>query len=233
MMAPPDISIIVTAHREGVIAGVTAKSAQAAIREAASAGLSHEVIVVLDRADFVTVATLRSAFGVSAQYLETDEGDPGLARNRGVEIARGRCATFLDGDDLWSDNWLIEAHGLIERRPDVAAHSACNLVFGNVRHFWWHADSETSLCDSGYLGWMNYWDAMSFARTEIYRRYPFRKNDLNVGFGHEDWHWNAWTLSEGVPHKPVPRTMHFKRARSGSQMHKIESMRGFRWPLSL
>jgi glycosyltransferase involved in cell wall biosynthesis len=233
MKTSPDISVIVTAHREGVIAGVTAKSALAAIRKASAADLDHEVIVVLDRADGVTAATLREAFGGSARYLETDEGDPGLARNRAVEVARGRCATFLDGDDLWSDNWLVEAHRLVERRPDVAAHSACNLVFGNARHFWWHADSETSLCDKGYLDWMNFLDAMSFARTEIYRRYPFRKNDLNIGFGHEDWHWNAWTLGEGVPHKPVPCTMHFKRARSGSQMHKIESMGGFRWPLAL
>ena len=106
-------------------------------------------------------------------------------------------------------------------------------MFGNTRQFWWHADSETSLCDKGYLDWMNYWDAMSFARTEIYRRYPFRKNDLSIGFGHEDWHWNAWTLGDGVPHKPVPWTMHFKRARSGSQMHKVESMGGFRWPLAI
>ena len=232
-MATPDISIILTAHREGVLAGVTARSALAAMRVAAGAGLDTEVIVVLDRPDFATNATLRAAFGASAHYLETDEGDPGLARNRGIGNARGRCATFIDGDDLWSDNWLAEAFRLVEQRPDVAAHSACNLVFGNVRHFWWHTDSENPLCDPQYLGWLNYWDAMSFARTEIYRRYPFRKNDMTLGFGHEDWHWSAWTLSEGVAHKPVPRTMHFKRSRLGSQMHKIESMRGFRWPLNL
>lgn len=231
MAAKLDLSVILTAHREGVIAGVTANSAMAALKRSAEAGLRHEVIVVLDRADSVTEATLRSAFGANARFLATNEGDPGAARNRGVEIAEGLCSAFLDGDDLWSDNWLVEAWRLIERRPDAVAHSACNLVFGVRRNLWWHVDSESGLCDPNYLDWLNYWDAMSFARTELYRRFPFRRNDLVLGFGHEDWHWNAWTLAEGVPHKPAPQTMHFKRARKGSQMDKVNCTGGVRWPL--
>jgi glycosyltransferase involved in cell wall biosynthesis len=232
-MVQPHISIIITAHREGLIAGVTAQSAQAAVRQAEKAGLSHEIIVVLDRADFVTANILKSAFGADAKFLETNEGDPGLARNRGIEHAKGVCATFLDADDLWSENWLVEAWRLIESRPLFVAHSACNMIFGNQRHLWWHVDSESSLCDLDYLNWMNYWDAMSFARTDIYRRYPFQKNDLELGFGHEDWHWNAWTLAEGIHHKPVARTMHFKRSRSGSQMGKVNEIQGTPWPLKV
>lgn len=230
-MSKTNISIILTAHREGVIAGVSAKSAQAARRHAERAGLAHEIIVVLDRADALTRATLHSALGGDAQFLETDEGDPGAARNRGIEAASGECSTFLDCDDLWSENWLSEANRLVDRRSDAIVHSACNLVFGDRRHLWWHVDSESKLCDPEYLSWMNYWDALSFARTDIYRRYPFRRNDMRLGFAHEDWHWNAWTLAEGVPHKPAPNTMHFKRARPGSQMDAVERAGGFRWPL--
>jgi hypothetical protein len=107
------------------------------------------------------------------------------------------------------------------------------MIFGNQRHLWWHVDSENGLCDLDYLNWMNYWDAMSFARTDIYRRYPFQKNDLELGFGHEDWHWNAWTLAAGIHHKPVTRTMHFKRSRSGSQMGKVNEIQGPPWPLNI
>jgi hypothetical protein len=64
---------------------------------------------------------------------------------------------------------------------------------------------------------------MSFARNELYRRYPFKANDLQLGFGHEDWHWSALTLAAGIPHKPVPGTMHFKRARGGSQMSRVDA----------
>lgn len=219
-----DLSIVITAHREGIIAAVTARSARAAMaRAAAETGLSCETVVVLDRGDAITAGALRDTLGDldAVRFLETDEGDPGLARNRGIEAAQGTCATFLDGDDLWSSNWLSEAWRACERRPDAVLHSQCNVVFGGERNVWWHVDSESALYDPLYLSWSNYWDAMSFARTSIYRDVPFRGNDLKAGYGHEDWHWNVQTVRRGIAHKPVEGTIHFKRRRPGSQMAQV------------
>ena len=84
-----------------------------------------------------------------------------------------------------------------------------------------------------YLAWLNYWDAMSMAATAIYRRHPFRSNDLALGFGHEDWHWNRMTLAAGHAHRPVPGTMHFKRRRSGSQMARVAGADGVSWPVGV
>lgn len=234
-MGNVDISVVLTAHCEGILAGATAASARRAIaRVRADLGRSCEVILVLDRADEATSATLESAFpDLPLTVLRTDEGDPGQARNHAVTAARGEMLTFLDGDDLWSGNWLTEAVRLIAARPDCVAHSACNLTFGKERNLWWHVDSEGPLFDRRALDWGNYWDAMSFARTEIYRRFPFRRNDLRLGFGHEDWHWNAWTIAEGIPHKPAPETMHFKRRRTVSQMALVERSGSVRWPLGV
>lgn len=228
-MAQPDISIILTAHREGLLAGPTGRSAQAAMAAAQAGGLRCEVIVVLDRADQLTRDVLEEVFGATASFVTSDAGDPGQARNRGIQAAQGLCAAFLDGDDLWSENWLVKAWDMSAGRPDAILHSACNLVFGVRRKIFWHADSETALCEPDYMKWLNYWDAMSFARTEIYRRYPFRPNDLTRGFGHEDWYWNSVTLADGIAHKPVAGTMHFKRARAGSQMSRVEQVNGIRW----
>ena len=116
-MVSPDISVIITAHREGVIAGATARSALAALGATRSAGLSDEIILVLDRADAITAQVLCYGLDGQARVLETSEGDPGQARNRGIEAANGRCATFLDADDLWSENWLLEAWKMIENSP--------------------------------------------------------------------------------------------------------------------
>jgi glycosyltransferase involved in cell wall biosynthesis len=230
-----DVSVILTAHREGILAGVTARSACAAIDHVhAAQGLNCEVIVVLDDATAETRAVLEHGLSNLAdtpvRVLAVKTGDPGQSRNIGVSEARGLCATFLDGDDLWSVNWLTEAWKLIQERPDAVAQSMCNVVFGKQKNVWWHVDSEGPLFDPRYLAWTNYWDAMSFARTDIYRNLPFRANDLKLGFGHEDWDWSVLTHARGIPHKPVRRTIHFKRRRQGSQMSLVENAGAVVWP---
>lgn len=231
-MTPPHVSVVLTAHCEGIIAGPSIRSALHAIEFCQQEGVRCEVIAVLDRPDQITSSILRSSLGPRAKYIEIDEGDPGIARNRGIEAAQGLCSAFLDSDDLWSKNWLLEAWRLIEKRPDVVAHSYCNVVFGLRRHLWWHCDSESKFVDPNYLLRLNLWDSLSFARTDIYRQFPFRRNNIKLGFGHEDWHWNTWTLREGVHHKPVQGTVHFKRARAGSQMSKVDQVGATRWPVT-
>lgn len=226
-----DISVILTGHAEGLLAGISARNALATVERAEAEGLSCEIVVVLDRATALTGEVISAALDGRGRLLHADEGDPGLARNRGIAEARGLCASFLDADDLWSLNWLAEAWKLGKHRPDAVLHSDINLTFGASRHLFWHVDSEDPAFDPAYLDWLNYWDAMSFARTELYRRFPFRGNDLRLRFGHEDWHWNAVTVAAGVPHKPVAGTMHYKRARAGSQMSRVDSVKGIRWPL--
>jgi len=230
-----DISVILTAHREGVLSGATANSLRQAIAHVtASTGAACEVVLVLDRADDVTSTVLENAFsGLSLTVLRTDEGDPGQARNRGIAGAKGNYAGFCDADDLVSGNWLTEAYRLATARPDCIVQSACNMTFGQERNLWWHVDSEGPLFNPDYLDWGNYWDAMTFARTATYTAHPFRKNDLKLGFGHEDWHWNAVTIAAGIPHKPAPGTMHFKRRRAGSQMAIVERAGATRWPLGI
>lgn len=233
----PDITVILTAHKEGVLAGVTAQNMMQAIEYAAvEKGLRSEIIVVLDNASETTTSVLHQYLDKVKQdtpirFLETQEGDPGQARNRGIALAQGVYSTFLDGDDLWSKNWLTKAWELCSERPDVVAQSMANVVFGCERNLWWHIDSESELFDPDYLHWANYWDAMSFARTDIYRSIPFKKNDLKLGFGHEDWHWSVLTHARGIPHKPVQGTIHFKRRRMGSQMNLVEQAGGVVWPI--
>lgn len=227
----PTVSVIITAHREGVIVGATLRSAFEAISYLSDVyGRAAEIVVMLDNADQVTRSIVEGGLGSAGRVVETKLGDPGQVRNAGVDYATGEFVAFLDGDDLWSYNWLAEAYALASTRPDVVVHSNCNVVFGQEKNIWWHIDSEGPLFDPAYLEWGNYWDAMAFARTEIYRRFRFRPNDLSLGFGHEDWHWNVMTVRAGVPHKPAPQTVHFKRRRHGSVSAKVNERNGTVWP---
>ena len=229
-----DLSIILPLHREGLLLGPTIHSLAEAIATARDGGVQTELIAVLDRADRLTEAVLHQALqdgALDARILRTDLGDPGQARNHGIGAAAGKVTALVDGDDLVSGNWLLDGWKAQMARPDVIWHSDCNMVFGSERLLWWHVDSEGPLFDPDYLAWLNYWDAMSLAATAIYRQHPFRANDLALGFGHEDWHWNRVTLAAGHSHRPVPGTMHFKRRRPGSQMAQVAGADGVCWPV--
>lgn len=69
-----------------------------------------EIILVDDHGhdDSMQVATdyLRDK-QVSCQFLSTPcNSGPGIARNVGIEAARGEYVAFLDGDDLWHEDFL-------------------------------------------------------------------------------------------------------------------------------
>jgi hypothetical protein len=212
-----DITAILNLHDEGLLAGPSIHSFEAAIAYAVAQQLAVESIVVIDRADETTKAVFENLQS-RHKLLVVDAGDPSLARNMGVAAANGAYIAFLDGDDLWGYRWLAVAHGFCVRSPiEVIAHSEVNIIFGEESLIWWHADSEDSEFDLDFLRIGNYWDALSFARREIFIKYPFKKNDMASGFGIEDWHWNCVTFENGIAHRPVPNTVHMKRRRYSSQ----------------
>ncbi|MCB8883911.1 glycosyltransferase family 2 protein [Acidisoma cellulosilytica] len=229
MSTKVDITAIMTAHTEGVLAGPSIISFEQAIETARAEALIVEGVIVLDRPD---VATLQQFTSLEAQYqiIVTDEGDPGLARNAGVRAAQGNFVAFLDGDDLWSRNWLVEAHRVGVASPDrLVVHPEIDVIFGEIRAMWWQVDSRNPDFDVDLLRFANHWDAMSFGARSIYLSHPFVENDLEQGFGHEDWHWNCVTLAAGIDHCPALGTAHFKRRRKGSQLSLCEAVDAVPW----
>ena len=213
------ITVVMNGHHEGLLAGPSIASYLEARAHAEANGLSIETVVVLDRPDDLTLRVFNEAVIADAQIFETDFGDPGLSRNFGAVRGTGMYVTYLDADDLWSFNWITEAHRFVEAQAKrIIAHSEMNIVFGEVNNIWIHADSEAEGFDPAYLAIGNYWDAMNFTHREIMLEYPFVQNDLKNGYGHEDWLFNNVTLLAGIPHRPVPGTLHMKRRRAGSQM---------------
>lgn len=223
-----DITAVLTMHAEGVMAGPSLVSFDQTIQTACQAGLVVEGLIVLDRATTVTKQLVtRSAYKI----LETNFGDPGLARNAAVSQAGGAFIGFLDGDDLWHCNWLLLAHRFCLSNPEnTIAHSEYNIFFGMQHFLAAHVDSRNSSFHYDFLRYNNYWDSLSFALRNIYKQYPFAVTDRHLGFGHEDWHWNCLTLSAGIDHRPVPGTFHFKRRRrTGSNLNQSKAVNAIPW----
>lgn len=211
------VTAIMTAHDEGLLTGVSIASFCEARDHARSNGIEVDGIFIIDRGDDVTKNVVRHAAVPDVQIFETDFGDVSSARNFAIDHAQGDFVSFLDGDDLWSFNWLTESTRFcLAQSKRIVAHSEANVIFGGAENLWFHADSEAPDFDPMYLTINNYWDAMCFTWRDLFKLHPIHSNQLVKGYGYEDWHWNCLTLLDGIPHRPVPDTLHFKRRRTGS-----------------
>jgi glycosyltransferase involved in cell wall biosynthesis len=78
----------------------------------------YELIIVDDGSTDGTKAYADSLEG-RATFIQQSNAGPGVARNRGAEVAKGEYLAFLDSDDLWFP-WTLEiTAGIIEsaKRP--------------------------------------------------------------------------------------------------------------------
>ena len=108
-MKNPQFSIIVPAHNSAAFLGRALGSIR---RQTVS---NYELIVV---ADACTDNTAEVAEWYTDTIIETKFGMDGLARNAGLDAAAGEWILFMDDDDWWMHNYVLEE---IRKaiRPDV------------------------------------------------------------------------------------------------------------------
>jgi glycosyltransferase involved in cell wall biosynthesis len=211
-----DVSVVITAHREGLIANSSLKSAQKAIEHARAAGITVEAIAMLDNADALTVEVFSEAHqivpGISVNRVAFS--DAGFARNAAANLASGKYIALLDADDFWLSDWIEKAYQAAEADTrDVVWHPEVNVYFGlpGTQHLFLHHDMEDPAFKMATLAFTNCWTSLCFARADLFRRVPYTGSDLAGGIGYEDWTWNIDVLDAGALHKIVPGTSHMIR----------------------
>ena len=211
-----DITTVVTAHNEGLLFGKTMNSLAVAVEHAQKNGLSVEMVFCLDNPDALTSRMVKENSNGS-EVLEFDFKDQGIVRNEAIRIAKGTYIALLDGDDLWSFNWLTEAYSLAKQDKKFIVHPAFNWYFEGSNNILKIIDQDSELFDQDFLRVGNYWDALCFCHKEVYGMCPYGQRDIEKGFAYEDWHWNCETIVQGFKHKVAKNTVHFKRRRTISQ----------------
>lgn len=228
--ASPSVSVIVTGHREGALAHHTMRSVAHAVADAKAHGLDVELVCALDRADDSTRDFFTEALGASGYFvglcgtslIEVDHGDPGLARNAAVEVARGRFVAVMDADNLISSNWLVAAVAQLNDDPNTTVVHPEHLITFGARHVIWpQIPSDAPGFQIGAFYAFNYWDSCSLAARDLYRTYPYQPSGST--FGPEDWHWNTVTAAGGVRHTVAPETALFYRVKhQGSRNQQVQ-----------
>jgi glycosyltransferase involved in cell wall biosynthesis len=220
------VSAIVNCSYEGLILKPALASALLSI-EASGFAQDCELIVVADCANKTTLAVLESYRERLSAVLRTDHGDLGMARNAGAAAARGELVLFLDGDDLWSRNWVGAAWDAHRESPEqTILHPQLVMRFGGCEpEILVQPDWRDPYFDPRGLVARNHWISLCGVRRDLLIEIPYSRADALRGFGFEDWSWYAETVARGLRHAIVPDTVHFIRQKRTHSM-QVE-MAGF------
>jgi len=107
------------------------KSVERAVKKIEEASISYEVIVSIDRGDDQTINYFNNYTGLPIHIYQWDHGDLSSSRNSAIKKAHGQFVSFIDADDLMSENWLHDSVQLLLKKPygKYVAHSAYTIEF--------------------------------------------------------------------------------------------------------
>lgn len=224
-----DLSIVITAHSEGLVAHKTMRSVFEAAEVLKRKNIIYEIIIHIDNGTKATIEYFdRYKNEPNFRIFQNNFGDTGPSRNFAVEQAQGKYVAFLDGDDLISKNWYATAIKILENsKEEIVVHPEAILTFGvgqpNVLTI--QDESLNTEKDILVLIGENRWGSVLMARKETLLKVPYKT--LGSGYGHEDYVFNLDTINAGVAHKIAKKTILFyrrsesSRLSSGNQEHVI------------
>lgn len=217
-MKSVEVSIIVTAHMEGLLAHKTMLSILRSAKLLEDNKISHEYIIHIDNGDEATVEYCKQYQKDPRFRIFTNSfGEPAQSRNFAVEQARGKYVTLIDGDDLISENWLLDGYKILKKADKpMILHPEIDLTFGvdSEIRMWRMRNSFSDDEDTLILFGRNRWCAGTYLSKEVALKYPYLP--AKDGYGYEDWHFNSITRGDGVIHNVIPESILFHRIKRNS-----------------
>ena len=138
------------------------------------------------------------------------------ARNKAISLASGRWVALLDGDDRWSDDYLLTMAQLIERYPDCGAYGSAFYVDNGGEIV--VADTPKSECVVDFF-------EESMSRYVLIPSAAILRRDLVVelgGFpegmrmGEDQYLWTKIARVADVAFSPVPKVVYSRAASNRS-----------------
>lgn len=222
-----DVSVVVTFHNEKLLASPTLASIRRMRSVAMQKGITNELVIVLDRACVETKQTVRrqTCDDSTVNILEVDNGDLGLSRNDGLDAARGEIICIVDGDDLYSPNWIERTVTCLrDYGTRAVVHPELAISFGAKYEVFRMIDQSDPAYDPAALFTINYWCSWVSGFRDTFLSVPYGATG-NTGFGYEDWHWNCAIIVAGFEHRIAPGVAGFYRRKEAGlcALHQQQS----------
>lgn len=222
LMKSVDISVVFTFHNEGMVIYKTFLALGRMLKRLDANNVSYEIIAHIDNGDEKTekyISNLGKRFNI--KVYRNSFGEPSQSRNYAAAKATGKYVCLMDGDDLFSENWLIDAYNIQEKsQEDIILHPEYNITFGldEQPRMWRMKDSFDLETDLIILFGRNRWCSGTFLKRSVAKKCLYEKT---IGcYGFEDWHYNCETRYKGIKHNIVPDSILFYRVRKGSTYSK-------------
>jgi len=223
----PDVSVVITFHREGLLAHKSLLSLSRCRAAAERAGVGIEIVATLDRADAETQRIVRDfdAAGKPDVLLAVDVGDLGESRNNAIAHASGEWVLICDGDDYLSEDFIVrcvQSAGKYDERTIL--HPELIVMFDGWAAISWQPEDNDPAFHADCMLVCNPWNSCSFARRTTYTDVKYvRARPGESGFGYEDWHWNCETHAQGYSHRIASGTVHYVRKKSHGSLNQAHA----------
>lgn len=211
-----DLSVVVTAHSEGILLHKTLKSVERAASILTERGFSYEVIIHIDSPTAYMKAYLKANKSYLSQFAlyENFFKDSGASRNFCIEKAAGTFVTFIDGDDLVSKYWLADAlkHLSENHTQDIVAHPALTVEFDAVSNIVTKHGEIDRTTDSLLSVFANRWNVVLMTKRSLLVKHPYCVDPQ--GYGFEDWNLNNRFIYAGYHNILIPESVIFVRRKA-------------------
>lgn len=155
---------------------------------------SFEVILVDDGSSDNSLEYIKSRSEENIVLLQQENAGPATARNRGVNMARGRYCAYLDADDYWMDGFIEKTVSFLDNNKE------CVAVSVGQRHLTVSGEGVSPICINEYdlpLVLSDFWSfwaqymhvctGSAVIRTEVLRNTGGQRSDLRVTEDLEFW----------------------------------------------